>query len=260
MENISLDKLNTLYHGEGFFDQYGGSVVVTMLTFLAFFVIVSYFYVMKRILPLRANWNANKCNPMVIPFAGVINNDPTKGVWETTNENFSYCVSNILTQVASDALQPIYYTLHVLTSGVADIGNDIQQTRKKISTTVDNMEHITQNVMGRLMNFTTPLHRTVIRIKDILDKTSGILATGILTGITGFLATSTFVGAFIELMIIGLVILTAIIVPLLFFFFTIPFAAPFLAIYIYVVVRVAMVLHRLGKDTSVSTKRVPRTP
>ena len=81
MNNISnmsehssfFENVKKIYNKESYLDKYGGSVVVTGLTIFVFFLIFSYFYINNHLSSLKANWNVNKCNPAVIPFAGLIN-------------------------------------------------------------------------------------------------------------------------------------------------------------------------------------------
>ena len=99
MENIysafsqSIDKL---YDKATYLDKYGGSVIITSVTLFVFFLIFSYFYVQTKIKPIKADWINQRCNPAVIPFAGVINAGEGESKIEYTAKNFSECTTSIL--------------------------------------------------------------------------------------------------------------------------------------------------------------------
>ena len=56
-----------------YLDKYGGSVLATGLILFSFFLIFSYFYVMNKLKPIKKDWVKQRCNPAVMPFAGLIN-------------------------------------------------------------------------------------------------------------------------------------------------------------------------------------------
>ena len=72
MANI-YKEINELYTKSGYFSRYAGDLLITFFLCLTVFVIVSYFKVMNEIQPIVDDWNNQKCNPSVIPFAGLIN-------------------------------------------------------------------------------------------------------------------------------------------------------------------------------------------
>ena len=46
---------------------------------------------MNRLKPIKADWTNQRCNPSIIPFAGLINAPPNTSKIEYTAENFSQC-------------------------------------------------------------------------------------------------------------------------------------------------------------------------
>ena len=69
----TFKKINELYNKKGFIDKYGADIWLTIIICLIFFCITSYYYVLNNIEPIKANWANEKCNPAVLPFAGLIN-------------------------------------------------------------------------------------------------------------------------------------------------------------------------------------------
>lgn len=259
MDNIK-ETLNQLYKKKTYFDIYGGSLFMTFFIFFIFFIAISYFYVMNNIKPIKRNWTKERCSPSIIPFAGLINSDPNMSSFDYTSKNFSFCVNNILTSIASKFLQPIYYVMKLVDSTINDVVESVQMVRKKINSFVSNIESIDREIMTRIFNVLQPIHIMFIKMKDLLAKINATMITSIYSMISGYFAVKAFTGAFVKIMIIGLISLTAIIIPLLFFFFTIPLAVPLLVIYGIVAGFTTSVIVGLEDIIHMSSSSVPPKP
>lgn len=225
IENI--DKVQTFYNKQKYFDLYGGSAVISILFMISVFSLFSYLHISKKFNEIRKNWPKYKCNPQVIPFAGIINKDPHKTVLETTSINFNGCVTNILTEINSDFLQPIYYVTNTLQNITKSIVNDVQIIRTKIGSIVENVESIDNQIMGRIFNFMMPIKIMFIKLKDMLAKTNATMVASMYTGLATYLGIKSFIGAFAVIMGIGLAFAIATAAILNAFIFTAPLAIPF---------------------------------
>lgn len=258
--NNMKESLHKLYNKTTYLDMYGGSLFITLFTLLIFFIIFSYFRVMGNIKPIKQNWSTQRCSPAVIPFAGIINPSPNKSAFETTGENFNYCLNNILSSITSDVIAPIHYLLNGLSSIMGSIMNDIQMVRQKFDSMISNIEQIDQEIMGRILNFLMPIRLMFIKFKDMIGKVNGVLVANLYTIISGYFGIKAFIGSFVTIMIEGLLILTAIIVPLLLFFFTAPIAIPFLAAFGIIAGFTIAIIIGLEDIIHMSTSSIPSTP
>lgn len=259
MDNIT-NKLKQIYKDKTYLNEYGGSVFITFITLIIFFVLISYFQVMNHTKPIKDNWIKERCNPMVIPFAGLINKDPHLSTAEFTGKNFTNCTTNILINIVHDFLKPIGYVADIIKNSVKDVSKDINMVRKKISDMLGEIADIDKEIMGRILNFLMPLHLMMIKIKDILMKSQAGLITTLYSVIGAYLGLKTFVGAFISILIAGLIILTGIIVVLLIFFFTIPLAIPLLIVYTAVAVPLVIIIAEMSKILHMTKASVPPKP
>ena len=64
---------------------------------------------------IKDDWVNQRCSPAVIPFVGFINKPDNKSVAEFTEENFNYCIQNILINISGVAVQPFTYLINFLT-------------------------------------------------------------------------------------------------------------------------------------------------
>ena len=122
METI-FTKVNNLYNKKGFLEKYGTDVWISVIIFLIFFIATSYYHVFNNIQPIITDWDNQKCNPSVIPFAGLINKPQGMSAFEFTGNNFTGCIQTILKTVAGDAFKPVYYIMNTFT----DMFNDLSK-------------------------------------------------------------------------------------------------------------------------------------
>jgi len=223
--------LENIYKKVGYFDIYGGSLISSVFILLVFFLLLSYFYIMSNIKPIKNDWARQRCSPSVIPFAGLINKPPNMTAFEFTGANFSNCLNNILTDITGDFFQPIYYMVNALTTIIKGITESVQAIRKKIMSVVGNIVSIDNEIMGRIMGVLSPLRLMLIKIKDSLSKVTGIGVTSIYSVIGLWLSIQTFVRIFIKMMIDGLLYMLAAIILLWILPFTWELAATMTVIF-----------------------------
>ena len=102
------DKLiKKLYDNVTYFDEYGTSIIIFVFVTILVIFIVLYYTSKSKIGEIKDDWANQRCHPTVIPFAGIINKPDDKTVVEFTEENFTYCVDNILTDESGSLLQPL---------------------------------------------------------------------------------------------------------------------------------------------------------
>ena len=95
----------------------GIDVWITTVLCIVFIIAISYYHVMNNVTPIKEDWPNQKCNPAVIPFAGIINNtSSTETNLEFTASNFNGCINSILASIVGCAFQPFYYLMNLINS------------------------------------------------------------------------------------------------------------------------------------------------
>jgi len=212
-------KINKLYTKLGFLERYGKDVIMTILIFIVFYVIFSYFLIMNNIQPIKKNWTEERCNPAVIPFAGIINAPPGSNKFKYTAENFNGCLNTILANTSAYAFSPIYYLLHVFTLLFNTLVAAIDAARGIIDNIRNSMASVGSDVYGRASNVTIPIIQLLITIKDMVSKTTGVLVAGLFSLFGGYFTLKSSIGAVIEITIYIMIALVAFIV----FLWLVPF-------------------------------------
>jgi hypothetical protein len=243
--NNIFSVINKLYNKVGFLEKYGGSLWMTVILILVFFIAISYYYIYNNLQPIKADWINQRCNPTVMPFAGLINPpDPKKmSAFDFTAQNFTGCIQNILSDIVGTFLAPFYYLVNSITKVLDGLNASLQAIRGVLTTIRDSVGKVSGEVMGKVLNIMIPLQQIVIKIKDTINKTQGVMLSAIYMLIGTYQTLAASFGAIIQIITTILMTLTTIMIILYFipFGLGIPFAIPLLVIFIMILVPGIMV-------------------
>ena len=222
---------------------------------------------METLRTLKKDWPSNKCNPIYIPFAGIIEDNSKLGYMEATSKNFYFCMNNILATVTSTALEPIYYIIKAMISTWKEIIASIKNVRAMFNNIRNSTTDVTKNVMNRSLNITTPIIHNTIIAREALNKTNGIMAAGLLQFFGTYLTLKSLIAAIIELVIILVLVVVAVSTLALyaaaFFTFgaTLPAAIAGTIFFISISVPLALVINSIGSKMKIKPSRsIPKVP
>ena len=253
----SANKITTMYKGLSYFDQYGSSVILFIILTIIVFLVYAYCAIMYNVQPIKDNWMAERCNPKVIPFAGLINRPKDKTISEFTGENFTFCVQNILTEITGFAVQPLTYITHVLQQIYSDIMVAINDIRNMLNYVRNSFEDITREIMGRLMNIMPPLQQLIIGLRDIMGKIKGVLTAGLMTSLATYYSLKSLLGAIVEFIVLLLVILVGLIFVEWLGIFSIPFAIINTAIFLAISIPLIIMMAFMNEVLDIHSSAVP---
>ena len=184
-----MEAINKLYETQTYFDIYNSSVFASLFLILVFFFLVSYFYIQQHIDPIKNNWAQQRCSPMVIPMAGFINKPKNMSNLDFTAQNFSFCVQNIIKDVATDAIKPINASQTLLASLFEGLEKSINETRGVFSSTRNAIGDISQNIMSRILNVLIPFQKMILHTKSMISKSHAVLVVGMNSVIASIITT-----------------------------------------------------------------------
>lgn len=238
MSNTIYETINKIYDKVGFLEKYGGSLWLTIILILVFSIAISYFYIMNNLEPIKADWVNQRCNPSVIPFAGIINPPDNESAFTYTADNFTNCMNTILQDIAAIALAPIYYLIDVFTELINVIKESVQAIREMVDSIRDSIADIATDVMGRALNFLIPLQQILIKMNNLFSQTQGIMTSGMYTLIGTY---ETIISAVTSIVQIITTILLGLASMIMVFFaipfgLGVPFAIPLLIIFILILI------------------------
>jgi len=243
MSDSIFKVINKVYQKAGFLEKYGGSLWLTIILILVFFVAISYYYVMNHIQPIKSDWLNQRCNPSVMPFAGIINKPDNQTAFEFTASNFNNCIHNILTDIINIFLAPLYYLVNVITEIINMISEALQAIKKVVNSIRQSIADVSTEIMGRVLNILIPLQVILMKIKNLFNQAQGVMAAGIYT-LFGVYETLIATVTGIVKIITGILLSLATIILILYlipFGLGLPFAIPLLLLFIIIVVMCLLV-------------------
>ena len=211
MNNPGLQNIKKMYEKLNYFDQYGGSVILFIIITIILIVFVSYCLIMINSQPIIDDWPNQRCKPNIIPFAGYITHPEGISASDYTYQNFTYCTQQILSNVTGMAVEPITFIVNILNQMADRIKEDIQNIRAMFDKVRSMFQKITEEIMGRIMNFTIPLQQIIISFKDLTSKIQGTMTAGLFTLLGGYYTLKSLMGAIAQFILTILIALAAMI-------------------------------------------------
>jgi hypothetical protein len=211
----SARKIKHLYKNLSYFDQYGTSIIICIVLLTILFWIHGYYTIMSNVQPIKDNWLKYRCNPKVIPFAGLINKPDDKTATQFTQDNFTQCVQEMLKPITKRAVSPFDYMTSSFLKVFQVILLAIKQIREMTNSIREKFAVILKDIMGRLINFLIPMQQIIIAFKDTMAKVVGIMQASINTGLGSILAMKSVLGVIVTSAIQVLLILVAVLIALI---------------------------------------------
>jgi len=167
------DKLlnNILKKGIHFGADYPANKGICIFILLIFFILISYFYILNHLEPIKEDWANQRCRPNVMPFAGIINKPDNMTAFEYTNENFSECIQNIVTSAMEYAILPFTYLL----SGLNDVNSVTQDALNETLAMVDNIRAALEAIISAISNM---LYNVGVAISQVINVINQLFTQG----------------------------------------------------------------------------------
>ena len=102
-------KISDYFENASYNELYSNDVWFTLIIIIIVIIIAIYFYIKSTLVAYRNSWQDHKCNPLLMPFASIINSDKVydNNDLEYIVNNFNECLNILNEEVAVDAKKPI---------------------------------------------------------------------------------------------------------------------------------------------------------
>jgi len=200
-------KINTLYASSGYMDKYGSDVWAAVIICIVFLLLTNYYIFANALEVIKADWPNQKCNPLILPFAGFINKPSDQSNLEFTITNFNGCINSLLKETLETAVQPLYYVVQVIQDTCNSLIDAFNQLRKLTSHLRVESANVFTKLYGGISNLMVAFMLYVIKMKDTMAKINGVLTTAIYTLFGSYMAAESLFLSIIDLLIIILIIL-----------------------------------------------------
>lgn len=121
---------------------------------------------------LQQNWVLYRCNPLMMPFAGYFAPDGT-----STEDNFGYCVQNMMTAFTPTITQPFSYLQSMTTDMLGTLSDNMSASTAQSSSFTFNVSNIFAGIYSVFLNVMVEFNIIVVKLMDAQGKISGIMTT-----------------------------------------------------------------------------------
>jgi hypothetical protein len=174
-------RIISMYENIGYLGMYSKDVLITILLFLISIGIIAYSSYQSVVSELKNNWNEHKCNPIVMPFAGIIMPTPGQTTMDTTFENFNYCIQQDVSSIMSIVMMPLEFVLYLTINLLRSILDSIMALIEFINWLKSQVTKIYSELLQKVIQFIIPLAEMLVHMQDMLGKINGVLITTLYT-------------------------------------------------------------------------------
>ena len=256
--NDTAKFINNTYDPLSYFDLYGNSVIIFILMTLFVFLVYTYCKIMQTRESIADDWVNQRCKPEIMPFAGLITHPEGTTAFQYTNDNFQYCVQDILKNVTGYAVQPFEFMVQSLTKVFSKFSDAIQKTREATNKLRNGIRAFAEDVLSRILNVMIPVQTMFIALSDTFQKIQGAMTGGLYTMLGTYLTLQSLMGAILELIIKILIALVIIIVGLWILPFTFPAAATMTAVFLAISVPMTIIVFFMTEVLQIKTTAIPK--
>jgi len=184
-----MNKLHDLYKNRGYWGIYGTDFGIAIIIILITLGITSYSSYTSLLLQLQTNWDTNKCNPIIMPFAGIIMPQPGISTAETTMTNFSYCIKQDVSMIFSIALMPLEFSIYVVIEFIDASIDTLNAFLNFTQWLKEQLGEYTVDIYNQIASVIISIIEIVIYVRDSMAKINGIMVTSLFIVMTVYNST-----------------------------------------------------------------------
>ena len=147
----------------------GTDIALTLIIIIAFISLSLFPILSVGMKKVENNWPTYRCNPAVMPFAGMFGQDAT--------QNFTYCIQSMQSNYMDYLLEPVNYNINVIGNLGGSLSSSINSARAFISNLRGMITSIVQGIFGVFLNILIEIQKMMITLKDMDEKQVAVLAT-----------------------------------------------------------------------------------
>ena len=171
--NKIKNKIETLYSNLNFFDLNSGNISISIITIIIFIFIYSYIIFKINIDKIKANWNSYRCNPLYMPFAGMVNDNSNISSLDYTKENNQYCTSLFYKSLVDSATKPIKAVENAIFFSFQKIKEALDLVKEGLRLLKDALGKLGAYIANIFNSLLTVINKLLIIFKDILNRIIG---------------------------------------------------------------------------------------
>lgn len=188
------------------------NIVLSIVIVLIFLIIFSYFYVLSRLKSLKTDWQKIRCNPLYMPFSGIIDSKNNKSNIEHSILNYYYCTSGILKNSSKVSLGEIKKTNNEIDKRSENLLKYTSDMNKYTKGMKKNSFKTSSFMRDKVKNLFVVFYKFIEQSKIIMNRAMAVNTASLYAIKGGGLTGLSFVKLIMNIIIIVIYILIAIVV------------------------------------------------
>jgi hypothetical protein len=168
----SMDELLETYNNNFYYNV----VYVIILTIINTVILFTVF-LGGSISDVVQNWPKYRCNPLIMPFAGLYGYD--------ASENFNFCMKTIFNNNAANVLGPVYTLMSGFTDIASQIANSANSFRYLIANLLNGMERLMSSYRDRFQFLLYSIRMSYMKMTSLMGRLHGTFYAIIFMGLSG---------------------------------------------------------------------------
>ena len=171
-----INNINSFNDNASYYELFNQDIWITIIAFIIVFLIAGYFFIKSTIRSYKAEWENNKCNPILMPFASIINPELANGDdFAYILDNFKDCLDMLNAESAKKMTKPINDIRENLGSFYGNLYGVANTTYAYLVSLFNLMLHFARLFLEKILNFTLHTQLVFITINDFFAKIVSIL-------------------------------------------------------------------------------------
>ena len=214
----SISYVNKLYDNLSFFELHFQSILVVLLVSTVVIIIASASKIMSKSNVLKRDWEAERCKPNIMPFAGIINKPVGQTIAEYTLTNFNYCINKVLSSKFEMAAAPFNLdgVNASMLSGAGSVDLSFNTSYNMFGDIQWNVSKSFDDIKNKLANSMVPVQQTLFAVQDMFYRMQAVLVSGVYTSLGNSLILKSLIAQMLDsvskIFYLLLVIITALFV------------------------------------------------
>jgi len=166
-----INNINNFNDNASYYELFNQDIWITIIAFIIVFLIAGYFYIKSTIRSYKAVWENNKCNPVFMPFASIINPELANGDdFAYVLDNFKDCLDMLNAESAKKMTKPINDIRENLGTFYGNLYGVANTTYAYLVSLFNLMLHFARLFLEKILNFTLHTQLVFITINDFFAK------------------------------------------------------------------------------------------
>jgi len=175
------EKIASMYAKQkrSYFGRYGMDVFKTAISVIALIALIMGTSFDAFIKDAKASWKDNKCNPVYMPFAGTIAPQMGQTAFETTTQNFNYCIQTEVSAAIKIILMPLEFINFLILTSLDLLIQALIEMMKLFAYLANMMKKSGVDINQKLGAFVIPIVVIFAKMRDAFARTSALMLTAV---------------------------------------------------------------------------------